>query len=71
MNTVGAATAIAGQYTYVRIYTCIMLFYTYAVYILCMHERKKSLCQDHENKASPTQFSQEHCTKYLAYKYVF
>jgi hypothetical protein len=42
MNTVDAGTAIAGQYTYVRIYTYIMLFDTYAVYIyyVCMSVKK-------------------------------
>jgi hypothetical protein len=49
MNIVGAAASSAGAYTYICLYTYIMLHHTYTVYIyLCMHKRKKRLWQDHK-----------------------
>ena len=43
MNTVSAGTSSACAYTYISLYTFIMLYYTYAVYKLCTHKRKESL----------------------------
>jgi hypothetical protein len=53
MNTVSTA----GTYMYTRLYRYIMLCYTYTVYILCTHKRKKCLCQDHNISTLITQYA--------------
>lgn len=49
MNTMGAEGCNEGAYTYISLYTYIIAYYTYTVYIvLCMHKRKRHLFQDHK-----------------------
>ena len=51
VNTVGACI-------YIRLYAYLIFFYTYTVCIvLCMHRRKKCLCQDHKTNTLVRQFA--------------
>jgi len=46
-NTVGEKGSSAGAY--INSYAHNAPLYVYCVYVLCMHKRKRHLCQDHKN----------------------
>ena len=48
MNTAGAAASRAGAHMYVGLYTHVMLYYTYTVYVSITHKHKRRVCQEHK-----------------------
>ena len=53
----------------VKVYNAVL--YIYYVYILCVHQRKRRLCQDHKINTLITHCALHHYTKHLAQAYAF